>query len=316
MRRRLAWGLGALCVTLGISGATTLWAQSGRVVSPPPAKDKYSETKWTRPAGAKSTPAPSRPALFSRSGKSSGSSTMTAAEAEALIAPDAPTTAKKPTPVAPPATPETSAPPLPDTHRPPTPVAHTPTLPQPPGSAAEPPAQIRLPDAPELTLPGDVPPTAPKTASPLPEPPTLLPAKDQAARPMPAAPAPTGPTTTRVPGEPYVTSGLMFLPEGETIRPVAHTVPALPPSAPSSLPAAPTGQPGSFLQSQLKRLIERAVGPGASQVQVIFPSPNHVRIRFAVRSEQEAPALVHRVREMPELASFTVDDVEVMLQER
>jgi hypothetical protein len=161
--------------------------------------------------------------------------------------------------------------------------------------------------------PGDVKQTEPNTA--LPEPPALLPAKDQAARPLPATPAQSAPATTRAPGEPYVTSGLMFLPEGETIRPVSHTVPALPPASP---PIAPGGasQPGSFLQGQLKRLIERALGPGGSQVHVIFPSPNHVRIRFAVRSEQEAPTLVHRVREMPELASFTIDDVEVMLRER
>jgi len=183
-------------------------------------------------------------------------------------------------------------------------------LPETPGAVADPTSPVGLPEPPELTAPTSG--AKPPSPGQLPDSPAPLPIVEQPAAHSTAG-APTAdvvPATMPAPGEPYVASAIMLIPETTTIRPVAHTVPATRTPAPAAGPATSSTK---FLQSQLKRLIENACGSAARDVQVSFPAPNHVAIRFTVRAETEAPRIVSRIREMQELTAFTIDDIEVML---
>jgi len=67
------------------------------------------------------------------------------------------------------------------------------------------------------------------------------------------------------------------------------------------------------LQDQLKRHIETACGRGIRNVQVVLAAQKHVMVRFTTRTEADAARYAVRIREMPELAAFTIDDVAVTL---
>lgn len=337
MRRLLGWGLGSLAAALGIAwGTTAARGQAKGAPSERPIKSSFMPTKWTRPSAPAATkpvvahpdlerlvaPDPSElsQAAAPRASAPTGSQFATMKQPAAPPVPAVPESGPpllppppheasaetwQPSAVAPPSHPE-----RPQPHVPPQPVYQAEHVQ--PQSAKIAPSQVQLPEAPEPT-----PPSAGKLIPVQPhDPPAREPLRPQPSRAvvLPATAAPTG--------EPYVTDAIVFVPETPAVRPASHGAPAVH-SAPSvqTAPATPIRKTSAatarssttFLQTQLQRLIENACGTGVRNVQVHFPAANHVVIRFATRTEDEAVRYVTRIREMPELASFTIDDIEVVL---
>jgi hypothetical protein len=115
----------------------------------------------------------------------------------------------------------------------------------------------------------------------------VTPAPAKSAAPITPPPVPTA-TASRPqprPGEPYVTTGMLILPD-------------------SQRPSAEAASPWARRQEYLKQLVQATCGSRATDLAVEIQSPTQATVRFRAPTKRDADRLWAEITRMPELAPY------------